>query len=122
MKNIPLGLELTALGMGVVFVSLIALTLLMWLLRLASPGEKQSAATAVNPKTPPAQKPVAGISPEVVAAITAAVSAYTGMPAGSFAIHSVHPGTPSAGSAWALAGRVRQLHLAETLFKRGTSK
>lgn len=122
MKNIPLGLELTALGMGVVFASLIALTLLMWLLRLASPGERQSAVTAANPKTPPAQRPVAGISPEVVAAITAAVSAYTGMPAGSFAIQSVRPGTPSAGSAWALAGRVRQLQLAETLFKRGTSK
>lgn len=122
MKNIPLGLELTALGMGVVFAALIALTLLMWLLRLASPGQKQKAASAADQKTSPAQKPLAGVPPEVVAAITAAISAYAGMPAGSFAIQSVRPGTSSAGSAWALAGRIRQLHLAETLFKRGTSK
>lgn len=121
MESMKFGLELTLIGMGVVFLTLIALTLLMNLLKYTR-AQKDTA-----PKTSAKPLPVAaggsapgvkGTSPEVVAAIAAAVSAYLGQPAGTFTIRSVRAEVP----AWAAAGRLQQMFNMESLFKRGTRK
>ena len=61
----------TALGMGTVFVILIFISICIWLMGLACREKKPAAAAApAEPQT--AQEPE-GISPEIVAAITAAI-------------------------------------------------
>lgn len=119
MKDLMVGLELTLLGMGVVFLTLYALTLLMNLLRFSGDRKAEVPRPAAKPASAPAAAHApGGTPPEVIAAISAAVAEYLGKPAGSFAVRSVRAEAP----AWAAAGRLQQMLSVESLFKRGTRK
>lgn len=124
MKNMLLGLELTLLGMGVVFAALIALTMVMKLLRHFS-GEKRPGGSLSKAFEPAATSSMArrtsGPTPEVVAAVTAAIAAYLNQPAGSFAVCAVRP-VSETGSAWASSGRIQQMLAKDALFRRGTQR
>lgn len=73
------GLEVSAIGMLVVFIGLVLLIILISLIRSFSSKDKQSdsAAPALAAAAPVPQAPVhQGVDPKVVAAITAALTAY----------------------------------------------
>lgn len=123
MENIGLGIEVMIVGFAIVMaiLYLLYLVLLGFSKCCAEPAKpqikKENQATptpsVVNEATP---APVAaavsqhtyGTAPEIIAAITAAVSVYLGRPANQFEIVAVQPANSGQnGSNWALLGRKR---------------
>lgn len=85
MSKLLFGLSVALIGMFVVFVGLVILIGVIKLIKLASPGQQDKASAAdadvpaAAPRAVPAPRAVsaapAGVSPEVLAAITAAIAA-----------------------------------------------
>ena len=107
------GFGLTLVGMGVVFVSLVLISVALDILRyvmntpdktggIVKPPSGADAGSAVV-RTPA----VSEQNQEIVAAITAAVSAFTG--SDHFVIRSIRPGVGRF-SLWGLAGRRQQMN------------
>jgi Na+-transporting methylmalonyl-CoA/oxaloacetate decarboxylase gamma subunit len=103
MTNLGWGLQITALGMGLVF-GLLALLwgLLTLALRLDAPPPAREETLAEPPPAP--------LDPALVAAITVAVLAHTQQRRGEAAPHvRIHwPGSLLHASRWVAAGRTRQ--------------
>lgn len=110
MDNLGWGLQITALGMGLVF----GLLALLWgLLSLALKLDRPPAPAAVQapqPQAEPAPDPLA--DPALRAAVTMAVLAHAARQRGEAAppvrLHS--PGSLLHASRWVAAGRTRQNH------------
>jgi glutaconyl-CoA/methylmalonyl-CoA decarboxylase subunit delta len=116
MEHLGWGLQISALGMGLVF----ALLALLWgLLRLVLHFDLGAAAPALDPegaqgKSPPqgeaALEPAPALEPALVAAITAAVLAHASLrrkeAAPSQRMH--WPGSLLHASRWVASGRLRQ--------------
>ncbi|HOX31671.1 MAG TPA: OadG family protein [Spirochaetales bacterium] len=81
---------ITALGMGTVFLALIALSLIVSLFPFffRKPEKKRGELAPLPELNEPTPRP-AGIGPELVAVIAAAVAASSGMAPGSFRVSSV---------------------------------
>ena len=120
MENIGLGIEVMIVGFSIVMAILYLLYLIMLgfskcCAEPAKPQIKQETPTpsVVNEATPaPVTAAVSrqayGTAPEIIAAITAAVSAYLDRPANQFEIVAVQPANSGQnGSNWALLGRKR---------------
>jgi len=140
MENITFGLEVLVIGFTVVMVTLYVLYLILLgfsrcCARPAKPEPKKE--QIITP--PPAVldevglAPVAaavsqhafGTAPEVVAAITAAITACLEMPSGQFEIVSVQPAFSAQGPAnWPLSGRKRLMERRQDLsmFRRERRK
>lgn len=113
MNELGWGLQITALGMGLVFAMLALLWgLLTLVLRLdAAPSEP-----SLEPEAPAAEPPATqalpgpGLDPAVVAAITAAVMAHRQLmrTRAAPAMRTHWPGTLLHASRWVAAGRTRQ--------------
>ena len=81
---------ITALGMGTVFLALIALSLIVSLFPFffRKPEKKRGELAPLPELNEPTPRP-AGLGPELVAVIAAAVAASSGMAPGSFRVSSV---------------------------------
>lgn len=108
-------LRLTAVGMGVVFAALYALSLMMYSLPLLAGGRGKPAAVApqasVEATASVAESAAAteaavsnGPSPEVIAVIATAIAAYLGQTPENLNIISIRR-APAAVGPWALAAR-----------------
>jgi len=113
-SNLSWGLQMTALGMGLVF-GLLALLwgLLTLVLRLDAPPPARLAPGAGGEPlaaAPPA--PPAGLEPALVAAITVAVLSHSALRRSEAApLMRIHwPGSLLHASRWVAAGRTRQNH------------
>ena len=116
MSNLGWGLQMTVLGMGLVFSVLV----LLWgLLRLVLYLEDRGAVAADAATAPPAEPapetdaadaPVDGMDPDLVAAITAAVVAHRAVRRREAApsMRTFWPGSLIHASRWVGSGRVRQ--------------
>lgn len=130
-NNIVFGLEIMVIGFAVVMATLYLLYLiLLGFGKLCVRPSNAESKKAQSASTPPAvleeigSAPVAaGISephystaPEIVAAITATISAYLDLPAAQFQIVSLQP-SHSAGTTdnWALLGRKRAIERRQDL-------
>jgi glutaconyl-CoA/methylmalonyl-CoA decarboxylase subunit delta len=106
MNNLGWGLQITALGMGLVF-GLLALLwgLLTLVLKLDVPA-------AAAPETPAEAAPATALDPALVAAITVAVLAHGAQRRAEAAPQTrMHwPGSLLHASRWVSAGRTRQNH------------
>lgn len=101
------GIQLTIVGMLVVFIALLAiLGLLTALKKFCSPNRSKDMTPATESKTgmggPVGASPVEGIDPQIMAAIIASVAVAVGQPA---RIRSVRLIRNEAGSAWSGRGR-----------------
>ena len=110
------GIGLTLVGMGVVFISLILISIALDVLRYVTSAPGKSGGALKPSQGPDTGSPVssAGRIPatasahqEIVAAISAAVSAYTGSK--RFVIRSIRP-RMGRFSLWRLAGRRHQMN------------
>jgi hypothetical protein len=113
MGDLAWGLQIGALGIGLVFALLALLWALLALaLRLDRPAEAAGAAApaAARPGEPPSPSPAPGPEPALVAAITVAVLSHSahlrGEAVPTMRIH--WPGSLLYASRWVAAGRVRQ--------------
>lgn len=110
LQEFYLGLQVTVVGMGVVFVSLYALQMVMYGMRALFYKEPHKAALATN--VPVSPEPVAetveqaGLPKSLVAAISVAVAAYMGgRPGNIIAIRRTSDGK----SPWQHAARIAPL-------------
>lgn len=114
MPSLQLGIETTAIGMGIVFSVLIVLSIITWLLSaivdggIARKQARQAAKIAAEaPSAPVAAAPepaqAAGLSAKTVAAITAAISAASGIPANQLRFTAIRR-TGGVNSAWSASG------------------
>lgn len=113
MNHLGWGLQISALGMGLVF----GLLVLLWgLLALAGRLDRQAPGDAEAPK-PPAQLPTsaaaspeAALAPELVAAITIATLTHRtrGRHQAAPEARQLLPGSQLHASRWVAAGRMRQ--------------
>ena len=131
MDNLTLGLEVMVIGFTVVMITLYLLYLILlgfsrFCSRPAKPEASKKSPTAVPPVAlqETATAPVAaavsqqsfGTAPEIVAAITAAISACMDTSATQFGIVSVQPvHSTASGSKWAVAGRKRLMEKRQDL-------
>lgn len=102
MENLGWGLQITALGMGLVF----GLLALLWgLLNLVLRLDRE-------PEAQPAAAPAPGMDPDLVAAITVAVLSHREMrrQEAAPAMRSYWPGSLLHSSRWVASGRARQNH------------
>lgn len=104
------GLGLAIVGMGVVFTTLVLISVALDLLRIAA-ARLESLAPATMTKNrhakTPAKQPLQE-EDELIAVITAAVAAASGTNTSDFTIRSIRPRPPQ-GSVWSLAGRQQQM-------------
>ena len=116
MSNLGWGLQMTVLGMGLVFCVLVLLWgVLRFVLYLEDRGAV-AADVAASPPDAPASAPAAvtapgdGMDPELVAAITAAVVAHRAVRRREAApsMRTFWPGSLIHASRWVGSGRVRQ--------------
>ncbi len=88
------------LGMGTVFIALIGLSLVLYVFSLAAKlgkggaGKARSGSSPEAPSPKPAVPASAGVPPELVAVITAAVAAASGRPASALRISGIRPSEP----------------------------
>mgnify|MGYP003549620513 CR=1 FL=1 len=116
MSNLGWGLQMTVLGMGLVFSVLVLLWgLLRFVLYLEDRGAVVAEAAASPPVEPAAETdavaaPGDGMDPELVAAITAAVGAHRAVRRREAApsMRTFWPGSLIHASRWVGSGRVRQ--------------
>lgn len=116
MSNLGWGLQMTVLGMGLVFSVLVLLWgLLRFVLYLEDRGTVTADAPASPPVEPAAETDAAttkgdGMDPELVAAITAAVVAHRAVRRREAApsMRTFWPGSLIHASRWVGSGRVRQ--------------
>lgn len=106
MGTLAFGLEITVIGMAVVFVALYGLALMMEGFKVFTrkPATQKAPAQPVEVSaapTPQSQK-AADVSPQIIAAITAALTVYM---EGRFTIRAIRRVGYPAGSPWTLAGR-----------------
>ena len=133
MDNLSYSLEVMIVGFTVVVISLYLLYLVLVVfsrccVRPAKPEPQKTNSTNVPPavmaeaNSAPVAAAVSepqqsyGTAPEIIAAITAAVSASMNMPANQFEIVSVQrPQSNCNGSEWAIAGRKRLMEKRQDL-------
>lgn len=117
MANIGFGLQMTVLGMGLVFLLLAVLWgLLTVLLRLDNAAEESDAAgeeEAVSAANDITAQPVVRvmadeIEPEKLAAITIAVLRHRAVQQGAVSMNNHHAGTRIRSSGWVVMGRLWQ--------------
>jgi sodium pump decarboxylase gamma subunit len=108
-ENIPWGLQITALGMGTVFVMLAVLWFFLWAIAAMFPPKPEEDEEEEAP-APVAAKPAAAavsdgdLGPVELAAIAVALQAVGG-PGGAPALVANQSGTGLAGSTWVAVGR-----------------
>jgi Na+-transporting methylmalonyl-CoA/oxaloacetate decarboxylase gamma subunit len=144
MEHLNLGLNLTLVGLGTVFLVLVLLQLTMNIQSLAlnnlmgSKGQNpNSASVAVNmSQSGNASLEVSGftksaqpetvektISPQLLAAIVGAIACQTGQPAQKFRVVSVrHAEDKSASNNWSLMGRTDLINTRSSFYAQGGSK
>lgn len=111
MDTLMLGLQISVLGFSVVIVSLVGLSLVMVgfskFVNPQKPKEEEQSTEAEPQSTEGSQAEATEdeLSPQVVAAISAAVSFMMAGSDGGFRITSIRPVQRSENSAWKLAGR-----------------
>ena len=107
MENLGWGLQMTVVGMGLVFALLAAL----WgLLNLVLRFDKPPAPAAHAVETAPAEAPAEGMDADLVAAITVAVLTHKAVRRhqAAPAMRSYWPGSLLYASRWVATGRARQ--------------
>lgn len=111
-ENLIHGLQVTGLGMLIVFTTLYILSLVMTAMRpiFYREPKKQTAMpeSTPAPEAPPEPEPVSGLSPQTVAVIATAVAAYLGSSPGNFNIINISR-VPSHMSNWGMASRQESL-------------
>ncbi|HHX75307.1 MAG TPA: OadG family protein [Firmicutes bacterium] len=122
MDNIVLSLEVLVIGLSVVMLTLcfLYLVLLCFGKAVARVTSCHSAEDGEAPQVGLSIEEEAGPD-EIIAVITAAVSAFLGRSPLSFSLVSVKPQTGAAGSAWITAGRKNLLNKSRelALLRRG---
>ena len=107
MENLGWGLQMTVVGMGLVFALLAAL----WgLLNLVLRFDAPPAPSAHEVEQAPADAPIPGMDPDLVAAITVAVLTHKAVRRhqAAPAMRSYWPGSLLYASRWVATGRARQ--------------
>ena len=108
LETLELGIRTTITGMGIVFLVLITLSIITWLLSAIVDGSiqrKKARMEAEAPPTAPAAEPAitetvaAGINPQTVAAIIAAVGLASAQPLSQLRFTAIRRGG-AAGNAW----------------------
>ncbi len=110
MENLGWGLQMTAVGMGLVFALLAALWgLLNLVLRFDAPPVVPAPSTHAAAPVP-AEAPIRGMDPDLVAAITVAVLTHKAVRRhqAAPALRSYWPGSLLYASRWVATGRARQ--------------
>jgi Na+-transporting methylmalonyl-CoA/oxaloacetate decarboxylase gamma subunit len=136
LDNLEFGLQVMVVGFSVVMITLYLLYLiLVGFGRVLARPAKEETVKKVLPTAPPTviqealvapvaaavSHPLPGTAPEIVAAITAAVSACLNSPASEFEIVSLQPVHSTVdGSHWAITGRKRLMEMRQdfAMFRR----
>jgi len=128
MDKLILGLQTTALGMGVVFVALFVLSKVTEALKLLTRPSGGKTGAAVPPpagadafQAPARAEDTAANPGEIVAVIAAALASYLDRPASSFRILAVSQAEPASGpaiSAWKAAGRQKLMDSRLAVYNR----
>ena len=101
------GFGLTILGMGVVFAVLVVLSFALDVMRVLL-ADRENAPAGPSTDAPAPDTAVREDNEQLVAVITAAIAAYTDVPADGVLVKSIRP-LPQSGLSRGTAGRTRQM-------------